>query len=103
VSGTGTDFMIGQILLAVPLGMALGLQGAMAVEIFPLRSRVTSMSLAYSITLMLSGGLTPFIATWLIDTLKQPMAPVYFTFIFGVIGLAVMIPMKETNQRSLAA
>jgi MFS transporter, MHS family, proline/betaine transporter len=102
VSGTGAEFMTGQILLAVPLGMALGLQGAMVVEIFPLRSRVTSMSMAYSITLMLSGGIAPFIATWLIDTLKQPMAPVYFTFLYGVIGLAVMIPMKETNQRSLA-
>jgi MHS family proline/betaine transporter-like MFS transporter len=103
VSGTGTDFMIGQILLAVPLGMALGLQGAMCVEIFPLRTRVTSMSLAYSITLTLSGGIAPFIATWLIDKFKQPMAPVYFTFIYGVIGLAVMLPMKETNQRALAS
>jgi MFS transporter, MHS family, proline/betaine transporter len=100
-SGSGSDFMIGQILLAVPLGMALGLQGAMVVEIFPLRNRVTSMSMAYSITLMLSGGIAPFIATWLIDTVKQPMAPVYYTFIYGVIGLLVMLPMKETNQRSL--
>jgi MFS transporter, MHS family, proline/betaine transporter len=101
-SGSGSDFMIGQILLAVPLGMALGLQGAMVVEIFPLRNRVTSMSMAYSITLMLSGGIAPFIATWLIDTVKQPMAPVYYTFIYGVIGLIVMFPMKETNQRTLS-
>jgi MFS transporter, MHS family, proline/betaine transporter len=102
LSGTGTDFMIGQLLLALPLGMALGLQGAMVVEIFPLRTRVTSMSMAYSITLMLSGGIAPFIATWLIDTLHQPMAPVYYTVIYGVIALAVLLPMKETNQRSLA-
>ena len=47
--------------------MALGLQGAMVVEIFPLRTRVTSMSLAYSITLALAGGTVPFVATWLID------------------------------------
>ena len=46
----------GQLLLAVPIGMALGLQGAMVVEIFPLRTRVTSMSFAYSITLALAGG-----------------------------------------------
>ncbi len=36
--------------------MALGLQGAMVVEIFPLRTRVTSLSLAYSVTLALAGG-----------------------------------------------
>jgi MHS family proline/betaine transporter-like MFS transporter len=86
----------------VPLGMALGLQGAMVTEIFPLRTRVTSMSLAYSITLVLSGGIAPFIATWLIDGLHQPFGPVLFTFIYGVIGLAVMWKMAETNQRSLA-
>jgi MHS family proline/betaine transporter-like MFS transporter len=101
-SGTGTEFMTGQLLLAVPLGMALGLQGAMVVEIFPLRTRVTSMSLAYSITLLVSGGIAPFVATWLIDGLHQPMGPVYYAFIYGAIGLAVMVPMRETNQRSLA-
>lgn len=99
--GAPTEFMIGQCLLGVPLGMALGLQGAMAVEIFPLRTRVTSMSLAYSITLMLSGGIAPFVATWLVDSLGQPMAPAYYTMVYGVIGLALMWPMKETNHLAL--
>ena len=55
-------FVGGQLLMAVPLGMALGLQGAMLVEIFPLRTRVTSMSLAYSMTLALAGGTAPLVA-----------------------------------------
>ena len=46
--------------------------------------------------------IAPFVATWLIDTLKQPMAPVYYTFVYGVIGLLVMFQMKETNQRTLS-
>jgi MHS family proline/betaine transporter-like MFS transporter len=99
--GAPKEFMVGQCLLGVPLGMALGLQGAMAVEIFPLRTRVTSMSLAYSVTLMLSGGIAPFVATWLIDLLGQPMAPAYYTMGYGVIGLALMSSMKETNHRAL--
>jgi MHS family proline/betaine transporter-like MFS transporter len=103
LDGSGSDFMIGQIMLAVPLGMALGLQGAMVTEIFPLRTRVTSMSLAYSITLVLSGGIAPFIAKWLIDELHQPFGPVIYTFVYGIIGLAVMWKMAETNQRSLTA
>ena len=37
--GTPQEFTMGQILLAVPIGMALGLQGAMVVEIFPLRTQ----------------------------------------------------------------
>lgn len=99
--GSVGQFMAGQILLAIPLGMALGLQGAMVVEIFPLRNRVTSMSFAYSITLALAGGTAPLVSTWLIDTLGQTVAPAYYIILYGAIGLAIMLPMPETNDRSL--
>jgi MHS family proline/betaine transporter-like MFS transporter len=99
--GTPTTFIFGQVLVAVPIGMALGMQGAMVVEIFPLRTRVTSMSFAYSSTLALSGGIAPFVAAWLIDTFNQPMLPVLFILVYGVIGLAIMWPMGETNARRL--
>jgi MHS family proline/betaine transporter-like MFS transporter len=101
--GSPTHFVLGQTLLAVPLGMALGLQGAMVVEIFPLRSRVTSMSIAYSITLALAGGTAPLVSTWLIDRFHAPTAPAWYIVGFGVIGLAIMLPMQETNGRSLKA
>jgi MHS family proline/betaine transporter-like MFS transporter len=101
LSGSLTNFMTGQIFMAIPLGMALGLQGAMVVEIFPLRTRVTSMSFAYSVTLALAGGTAPVVAAWLVDKLNQPLAPVYYILTYGVIGLLIMWPMKETNQRRL--
>ena len=99
--GTWSAFIIGQMVLAVPLGMALGLQGAMLVEIFPLRSRVTSMSVAYSVTLALAGGTAPLVSSWLIDTLGHPLAPAYYIMMYGLIGLAIMWPMAETNSRRL--
>ena len=99
--GSPTVFTGGQLLMAVPLGMALGLQGAMLVEIFPLRTRVTSMSLAYSITLALAGGTAPLVATWLTDRFGQPLAPAYYIMLYGAIGLVLMAPMMETNRRRL--
>jgi MFS transporter, MHS family, proline/betaine transporter len=99
--GSPRLFIAGQLLMAIPLGMALGLQGAMLVEIFPLRTRVTSMSLAYSVTLALAGGTAPLVATWLIDTFGQPLAPAYYIMLYGAIGLALMATMKETNTRRL--
>ena len=99
--GTPQQFTLGQVLLAVPIGMALGLQGAMVVEIFPLRTRVTSMSFAYSITLALAGGTAPLVSTWLIETVGQPLAPAFYIMLYGVIGLALMLPMQETNTRTL--
>ena len=100
--GTPSQFVFGQMVLAVPLGMALGLQGAMVVEIFPLRSRVTSMSVAYSITLAITGGTAPLVSAWLIERLQQPLAPAFYIMLYGAIGLAVIWPMQETNTRRLS-
>jgi len=100
--GTPQEFMLGQLLLAIPLGMALGLQGAMVVEIFPLRTRVTSMSFAYSITLALAGGTAPLVSAWLIEKFGAPLAPAWYVMLHGVIGLALLWPMQETNSRTLS-
>ena len=96
-------FALGQVMMGVPLGMALGSQGAMLVEIFPLRSRVTSMSIAYSATLALAGGLAPLVSTWLVERQGFTMGPAFYIMLYGVIGLAVLWPMKETNARALDA
>jgi MHS family proline/betaine transporter-like MFS transporter len=101
--GSPVHFMLGQLLLAVPLGMALGLQGAMVVEIFPLRTRVTSMSVAYSITLALAGGTAPLLSTWLLDAFHRPTLPAWAIVVYGVVGLAIMATMGETNDRALDA
>jgi MHS family proline/betaine transporter-like MFS transporter len=101
LDGTPWEFVLGQSLMAVPLGMALGLQGAMLTEIFPLRTRVTSMSLAYSITLALAGGTAPLVSGWLTARLGQPLAPAWYIMLYGVIGVAIMVAMKETNARRL--
>ena len=99
--GSPGTFMLGQLMLGLPVAMAYGLQGAMVVEIFPLRTRVTSMSFAYSITLALAGGLMPIVATWLIDKVGSPMAPAFWVMGYGVIGLPIMFAMRETNSRKL--
>jgi MHS family proline/betaine transporter-like MFS transporter len=101
LDGTPAQFALGQVLLAVPLGLALGLQGAMLVEIFPLRSRVTSMSVAYSVSLALAGGTAPLVSAWLIDRLGEPLAPAWYIVVHGAVGLALMWPMAETNGRPL--
>jgi MHS family proline/betaine transporter-like MFS transporter len=101
--GSPTWFVLGQSLMAVPIGMALGLQGAMLVEIFPLRTRVTSMSIAYSVTLALAGGTAPLVSSWLIEHFGNPLVPSYYIIAYGIIGLAIMWPMAETNTRRLDA
>lgn len=101
--GSPSTFILGQVMMAVPVGMALGLQGAMVVEIFPLRTRVTSLSFGYSVTLALTGGLAPLIATFLIERLQQPLASAFYIMALGAVGLALILPMQETNGRALDA
>jgi MHS family proline/betaine transporter-like MFS transporter len=101
LDGTPAQFMLGQIVLAVPLGASLGLQGAMLVEIFPLRTRITSMSIAYSITQALAGGTAPLLSAWLTESLGSPLAAADYVFLYGAIGLGLMWPMQETNHRKL--
>jgi MHS family proline/betaine transporter-like MFS transporter len=99
--GSPAWFVAGQSLLAVPIGMALGMQGAMVVEIFPLRTRVTSMSFAYSLSLALAGGSAPLVSSWLIERFGNPLVPAYYIMVYGVIGILIMWPMAETNTRAL--
>jgi MHS family proline/betaine transporter-like MFS transporter len=99
--GSVAAFTAAQMVLAVPIGMAFGLQGAMVVELFPLRTRVTSMSLAYSLTLALTGGTTPLISGWLIDVVGQQLAPAFYIMALGIIGILLMLPMPETNGSAL--
>jgi MFS transporter, MHS family, proline/betaine transporter len=101
LAGDPTQFMLGQALLGIPIGMALGMQGAMLVEIYPLRTRVTSMSIGYSLTLALSGGAMPLIAEWLLRHYHDPFLPMYFIFGYGLIGLLLMVPMRETNANRI--
>lgn len=113
MTGSPSVFMAGQMMIGFVAGLALGLQGAMLVEIFPLRTRVMSMSFAYSVTLVLSGGIAPFVSTALfaaspdslvgriLDALGREHAPAYYVMLYGLIGLALMIPMKETNNERL--
>ncbi len=95
------QFAWSQAMLAVPIGMALGLQGSMVVEIFPLRTRVTSMSFAYSMTLAIAGGTAPLVSTWLVARLGRDIAPAYYVLALGLLGIAIIWPMRETNTRSL--
>src|SRR5262249_56800210 len=88
--GSVWAFTFGQMLLAVPVGMALGLHGAMVVELFPLRTRVTSMSVAYGLTLALAGGSAPLVSAWLIETFRHELAPAHYLLGLGAIRLAVI-------------
>ncbi|HKW03039.1 MAG TPA: MFS transporter [Vicinamibacterales bacterium] len=100
--GAPWQFMVAQALFGIPAGMAGGLQGALIVELFPLRTRVTSMSFGYSMMIATAGGTAPLVSTWIIARFGHDLAPVYYILALGLLGLAVLWNMRETNGRSLS-
>jgi len=71
--------------------MVYGPIAAFLVELFPTRIRYTSMSLPYHIGNGVFGGLTPFIATSLVETAKKSGAPdAYLQGLWYPIGVAVI-------------
>ena len=94
-------FLAGLIIMGIPLAMHLGLQGALVVEMFPVASRVMSMSFSYSLTLALVGGTAPLMYTWLVTEHKLVWAPEVWLGFLGVVCLATLIPMKDVTDREL--
>ncbi len=99
--GRPAFFLVGLIIVGIPLAMHLGLQGALVVELFPVASRVMSMSFSYSLTLALVGGTAPLMYTWLVTKNQLVWAPEIWLALLAVICLATLIPMRDVTDRPL--
>jgi MHS family proline/betaine transporter-like MFS transporter len=84
--------------------MVYGPIAAFLVELFPTRIRYTSMSLPYHIGNGVFGGLTPFIATRLVDATKNaegvasdPLAGLWYPIIIG--GVCFVIGLLYLSNR----
>ena len=72
------------------------------VELIPASVRCTGIAFAYNAAIGWLGGTTPLIATWLIATTSDPIAPAYWATAAGAISLlAALFLMKETRHQSL--
>jgi MHS family proline/betaine transporter-like MFS transporter len=86
---------------AVFLAMYTGPAAATLSEIFPTRRRSIGMAVGYSLSTVVFGGFTPFIATWLIATFHTPLAPIYYVSVCAVAGALSVAWLRETARDSL--
>jgi MHS family proline/betaine transporter-like MFS transporter len=59
------------------------------------------MAVGYSISTVVFGGFTPFIATWLISYFGTPLAPIYYVIACAVAGAVSLLAFKETARARL--
>jgi MHS family proline/betaine transporter-like MFS transporter len=76
--------------------MVFGPFGAMMVELFPARIRMSALSIGYNIGFAVFGGTAPFVATYLIETTGNKLAPSFYLIAASIISLIVFFVIRET-------
>ena len=75
----------------------IGAVPALLVELFPTRTRYTSMALSYNFAAIL-GGMTPMIETWLV---KEEVSPAILIMVCAVISLVAFINYHDRYNEKL--
>jgi MHS family proline/betaine transporter-like MFS transporter len=88
--------LLAQCVFALGLAMVFGPFGAMMVELFPARIRMSALSIGYNIGFAIFGGTAPFIATYLIDATGNKLAPSFYLIAASIISLIVFYIIRET-------
>ena len=92
---------LGQLGLVLIIGLFVGAQPAFMVESAPASVRCTTVALGYNICLGVIGGLTPLVATWLVDRTGDELAPAFLIMASAAVTFLVILRMPETYRRPL--
>lgn len=91
----------GQLLLAVGAVTANVVTAVLLSEVFPTEVRYTASAITYNVSYAVFGGTAPFVATWLIATTGNPMAPAIYLTVVAAGALVAAWLLPETAHRPL--
>ena len=94
--------LIGQMGFSVLIGLYGGTQTTAMVEAAPAHLRCTAVALGYNVCVGTIGGLTPLVATWLVDRTADQLAPAYLMMAAAAVSLFAIWPMTETYRKPIA-
>lgn len=89
--------MFSTVALGAILAAILGLHSVTCAELFPTRTRQSGLSIAYQVASALFAGTVPYVLTWFISATGNTMFPAFYLILVGIVGLGVMLTMKETR------
>lgn len=92
---------LGQLGLVLIIGLFVGTQPAAMVEAAPPQVRCTAVALGYNISLGIIGGLTPLVATWLVQRTGDELAPAFLIMAAAAITFLVTLRLPETYRTPL--
>lgn len=102
-SGTAWAGLVSTVGLGLILAIILGVHAVTVAELFPTRTRQTSLSIVYAVTAAIFAGTVPYVLTWLIAHTGNQMMPAFYLMLVGLLGLGTMLTVKETRGIDLLA
>lgn len=95
--------LAGQFGFAVLLGLYLGTIPTAMVEMAPVKSRCSVVSIGYNICLAFFGGTSPMVAEYLIHATDSSVSPAIYIMAIAAITLVSTLYLKETAGKPLAS
>jgi MHS family proline/betaine transporter-like MFS transporter len=89
---------VGQLGFALFIGLFGGTLPVALVETAPRAVRCSAISIGYNLCVGLLGGITPLVATWLIQRTHDDLAPAYYVMGAALISLVVAARLPETSS-----
>ncbi|WP_030753806.1 MFS transporter [Streptomyces sp. NRRL F-5135] len=94
--------VVAMVVLALPMPIVQSVTYPTYAELFPTRVRYTGLSFSFNIGTILGGGLSPYLATWLISRTGNLLAPGFLLMAAVVMALLTLLTVKETGREELA-
>jgi len=89
---------LGQLGLVLMMGIYGGVQPTIMVEAVPVQVRCTAVALGYNICLGVIGGMTPLVATWLVERTADETAPAFLIMASAAVSFATVLWFRETYR-----
>lgn len=99
--GNFASLLLAQICFALLICFVYAAIPATLVELMATNVRYTAMSLPYNFANAIFGGTAPLVATYLIETTSNQMAPAFYLIGAGIVMLIFVIFLKESYQKPL--
>jgi MHS family proline/betaine transporter-like MFS transporter len=73
------------------VGLFFGALGGAMVEAAPAEARCSATALGYNITFGVAGGLSPLMATWLVNRTGDDLSPAFMIMVATAVSLLAML------------
>jgi MHS family proline/betaine transporter-like MFS transporter len=101
--GSVAAAILGEVPLAVCLGIAATFGATLSVSQFPVEVRYTAAGFGHNVTVTLFGSSAPYVSTWLIARTGSPLAPAWYLMAMALVGVAVAVVALRGPTRPVVA